>query len=47
MIIGTYAESFQGFKTKFLAKLTALNLVQFINKFILDIPINNIKTQAI
>ncbi len=41
------AKSFQGFKTRILAKITALTLVQFINKFIFDRPINNIKNQII
>ena len=47
MIRRNYAKSFQGFKTRILAKITALTLVQFINKFIFDRPINNIKTQII
>jgi len=47
MIRRNYAKSFQGFKTRILAKITALTLVQFINKFIYDRPINNIKTQII
>ncbi|EOG6917296.1 IS982 family transposase, partial [Flavobacterium psychrophilum] len=42
-IRNNYAKSFQGFKTRILAKITALTLVQFINKFIFDRPINNIK----
>ena len=42
-----YAKSFQVFKTRILAKITALTLVQFINKFIFERPINNIKTQII
>ena len=36
MIRRNYAKSFQGFKTRILAKITALTLVQFINKFILS-----------
>ena len=36
-----------GFKTRTLAKITALTLVQYINKFIFDRPINNIKNQII
>ena len=32
---------------RILAKITALTLVQYINKFIFDIPINNIKNQLI
>lgn len=47
MIRRNYAKSFQGFKTRVLAKITALTLVQFINKFIFDRPLNNIKTQII
>ena len=46
-IRNNYAKSFQGFKTRILAKITALTLVQFINKFIFERPINNIKTQII
>jgi len=47
MIKRNYAKTFEGFKTRILAKITALTLVQFINKFIFDRPINNIKTQII
>ena len=47
MIRRNYAKTFQGFKTRVLAKITALTLVQFINKFIFDRPINNIKIQII
>jgi len=42
-----YAKSFKGFKTRILAKIAALTLVQFINKFIFDRPINRIKTQIV
>ena len=42
-----YAKSFKSFKTRILGKIAALTLVQFINKFIFDRPINNIKTQII
>ena len=47
MIRRNYAKSFEGFKTRILAKITALTLVQYINKFIFDRPINNIKNQII
>ena len=47
MIRRNYAKSFEGFKTRILAKITALTLVQYINKFIFDRPINNIKIQII
>lgn len=43
MIRRNYAKSFEGFKTRILAKITALTLVQFINKFDFDRPINNLK----
>ena len=46
-IRNNYAKSFDGFKTRILAKITALILVQYINKFIFDRPINNIKNQII
>ena len=34
-------------KQDFLAKIIALTLIQYINKFIFDKPINNIKNQTI
>ena len=37
--------SFEGFKNKNFSKNTALALVQYINKFIFDRPINNIKNK--
>ena len=46
-IRNNYAKTFEGFKTRILAKITALTLVQFINKFIFDRPISNIKNQII
>ncbi len=47
MIRRNYAKSFQGFKTRILAKITALTLVQYVNKFIFEKPINNIKIQIV
>jgi len=47
MIRRNYAKSFEGFKTRILAKITSLTLVQYISKFIFDRPINNIKIQII
>ena len=47
MIRRNYAKSFEGFKTRILAKITSLTLVQYINKFIFDRPINNIKNQTL
>ena len=43
MIRRNYAKSFLGFKTRILANITALTLVQFINKFDFNRPINNLK----
>jgi len=47
LIRRNYAKTFEGFKTRILAKITALTLVQYVNKFIFDRPINNIKNQII
>lgn len=42
-----YAKTFQGFKTRILAKITAMTLIQYMNKVIFDRNINNIKIQII
>lgn len=47
LIRRNYAKSFKGFKTRILAKITALTLIQYINKFMFGRPINNIKNQFI
>lgn len=47
MIRRNYAKSFQGFKTRILAKITALTTIQYINKFIFNRNINNIKISII
>jgi hypothetical protein len=47
MIRRNYAKSFEGFKTRVLSKITALTTIQFINKFIFDRNINNIKISII
>jgi len=47
MIRRNYAKTFTGFKTRILAKITAMTLVQFMNKFIFNRNINNIKIQII
>ena len=47
MIRRNYAKSFEGFKTRILSKITALTVVQYINKFIFDRNINNIKISII
>lgn len=43
LIERNYAKSFQGYKTRILSKVTALTLIQHINKFDLNRPINHIK----
>lgn len=47
LIRRNYAKSFEGFKTRFLAKITSLTLVQYINKFMFDRLKKNIKIQII
>lgn len=47
MIRRNYAKSFQGFKTRILSKITSLTVVQYINKFIFQRNINNIKISII
>lgn len=47
MIRRNYAKSFNGFKTRILSKITALTTIQYINKFIFDRNINNIKISII
>ncbi len=47
MIRRNYAKSFRGFKTRILTKVSALTMVQYINRFLYDRPINNIKVQII
>ncbi len=43
MIRRNYAKSFNGFKTRILSKITALTVVQYINYFIFNRNINNLK----
>lgn len=47
MIRRNYAKSFIGFKTRILAKITALTTIQYINKFVFNRNINNIKISII
>lgn len=44
MIRRNYAKTFEGFKARILAKITALTIVQFINKNYLNRNINNLKS---
>lgn len=43
MIRRNYAKSFDGFRTRILSKISAMTIVQYINKFVFDRPINNLK----
>ena len=43
MIRRNYAKSFKGFKTRILSKITALTTIQYINKFMENRNINNLK----
>ena len=43
MIRRNYAKTFQGFKTRIISKITALTMIQFLNKFSLLRNINHIK----
>lgn len=43
MIRRNYAKSFDGFRTRILAKLTALTILQYLNKFFNHKPVNHIK----
>jgi len=43
MIRRNYAKSFDGFKTRILAKITAMTIIQYINKFHFPRNINNHK----
>lgn len=43
MIRRNYAKSFQGFKTRILSKITALTTIQYLNKFLFNRNINNLK----
>lgn len=47
MIRRNYAKSFEGFKTRILSKITSLTLIQYINKFVFDRPINKIKLNLV
>ncbi|WP_428070355.1 IS982 family transposase [Chryseobacterium gambrini] len=47
MIRRNYAKSSEGFKTRLLAKITALTVVQFINKAYFNRNINNLKVSII
>lgn len=43
MIRRNYAKTFDGFRTRILSKISALTMIQYLNKFVFDRPINNLK----
>lgn len=47
MVRRNYAKSFNGFKTRILAKITAMTVIQYINKNIFNRNINNLKISII
>ena len=46
-IRNNYAKSFNGFKTRIIAKITALTVIQYINKVIFNRNINNLKVNIV
>lgn len=47
MIRRNYAKTFQGFKTRILAKITTLTTIQYLNKFVFNRKINNLKINLV
>lgn len=47
MIRRNYAKTFEGFKTRILAKITTLTTIQFLNKFVFNKNINNLKINLV
>ena len=47
MVRRNYAKTFEGFKTRLLSKITALTVVQFINKEYFNRNINNLKVSIV
>jgi len=43
LIRRNYAKSFEGFRTRILSKIASLTMIQYLNKFVFERPINNIK----
>ena len=43
MLQRNYAKSFTGFKSRILAKVTGLTILQFLNKFINNKPVGRVK----
>lgn len=47
MIRRNYAKTFEGFKTRILAKITTVTTIQFLNKFVFERNINNLKVNLV
>ena len=47
MIRRNYAKTFDGFKTRILSKLTSLTIIQYINRFVFNRNLNNLKISII
>lgn len=47
MIRRNYAKTFEGFKTRILAKITTLTTIQYLNKFVFNRNINNLKVNLV
>ena len=47
MIKRNYAKTFEGFKTRIISKITTVTIIQYINKFIFNRNINNLKISIV
>ncbi len=47
MIRRNYAKTFEGFKTRILAKITTLTTIQYFNKFVFQRNLNNLKINLV
>ena len=47
MIRRNYAKTFEGFKTRILAKITTLTTIQYLNKFVFQRNLNNLKINLV
>lgn len=43
MIRINYAKTFDGFKTRIISKIAAMTMIQYLNKFVYNRPLNNLK----
>jgi len=43
MIRRNYAKTFDGFRTRILSKISTLTIIQYLNKFVFNRSINNLK----